>query len=189
MFLLEFVRDKTKHFDESHDINHAIAVYSNAIEIANIEFPNCDTKILRYASLLHDVCDHKYKHSISLDDLHAFIKSKLSKEQAQIVIDVIDNVSYSIEIKGKRCLSTHLSQKYLDIVSDADRLEAIGDIGIKRCIAYTRATNGKVPEDVVKHCREKLVKLYNDGYIKTVRGRELAAPRHQVIDAYISQNH
>jgi uncharacterized protein len=189
MFLLEFVRDHTSHFDESHDINHAIAVYSNAVDIANIEFKDCDKKILRYACLLHDVCDHKYTTSISFEKLCEYIKSILSEEQAKIVIDVIDNVSYSKQIKRNRNVSSPLTQRYLDIVSDADRIEAIGEVGIQRCIAYTIATNGKVPEDVVEHCRQKLIKLYSDGFIITKRGRELAEPRHAIIDAYICQNH
>lgn len=50
--LLQFVRDHTNHFDASHDINHAIAVYQNAMLIAKEELPNYDDDILQYACLL-----------------------------------------------------------------------------------------------------------------------------------------
>ena len=50
--LLQFVRDHTNHFDASHDINHAIAVYQNAMLIAKEELPDYDDDILQYACLL-----------------------------------------------------------------------------------------------------------------------------------------
>jgi len=64
--LLQFVEKYTSHCDESHDINHALAVYNNATNIANNDYPEHDPDIIMYASLLHDVCDHKYHASITL---------------------------------------------------------------------------------------------------------------------------
>jgi uncharacterized protein len=182
--LMDFVIQHTSTFDVSHDVNHAISVYENALDIANHDYPFIDKNILMYACLLHDVCDHKYEHSVSKEERNEFIHKQLNNlQQAQCVIDVIENISYSQEVKGKRKTLPYPSCVYQDIVSDADKLEAIGQVGLDRCIAFTLARGGKVPTDVVQHCHEKLLKL-KDNYIKTQRGKELAEPLHNVIDEY-----
>lgn len=182
--LMDFVIQHTSTFDTSHDINHAIAVYENALDIAKHDYPLLNTKILMYACLLHDVCDHKYTHSVSKQERNEFIYRQLNNiEHSQCVIDVIENISYSQEVKGKRNTLKHPDCLYQDIVSDADKLEAIGKVGLERCIAFTIARGGKVPEEIVEHCQDKLLKL-KDNYIKTKRGKELAEPLHNVIEKY-----
>lgn len=182
-----FVRLHTKDFDDSHNIEHALAVYKNAKTIAIEVYPNYDPDIIRFSAMLHDVCDHKYKdkHSISKQERDEFIKSHLGQEKGQIVIDIIENMSYSKEVKGLR-KSVH--QPYLNILSDADKLEAIGTIGINRCIDYTKAHGGRVPEDVIEHCHEKLLRLYNDCFIRTEKGRQMALPLHKEIEDYVLSN-
>ena len=182
--LMDFVIQHTSTFDSSHDVNHAISVYGNALDIANHDYPFIDKKILMYACLLHDVCDHKYEHSVTKEERNDFIHKQLNNtEHSQCVIDVIENISYSQEVKGKRKTLPHPKCVYQDIVSDADKLEAIGKVGLDRCIAFTLARGGKVPDEVVEHCHQKLLKL-KDNYIKTKRGKELAEPLHNVIDEY-----
>lgn len=182
--LMDFVIQHTNTFDTSHDVNHAIAVYENALDIAEHDYPLIDKKILMYACLLHDVCDHKYKHSVTKQERNDFIYKQLNNPRhSQCVIDVIENISYSQEVKGNRKTLEYPDCIYQDIVSDADKLEAIGQIGLDRCIAFTVARGGKVPDEVVEHCHEKLLKL-KDGFIKTKRGKELAEPLHNVILEY-----
>jgi uncharacterized protein len=181
--VFDFVKTYTSQFDESHDANHALSVYYNAIKIANEDYPEYDHEIILYASLLHDVCDHKYTNTIKKEELYDYIKSKLTYEKAEIVMDIINNISYSREISGQR---KNVHQPYLDIISDADRLEAIGEIGIKRCIIYRKTKNGKIPEDIIEHCHEKLLRLYNDGFIRTKTGRIMAEPLHKFIENYVS---
>ena len=137
--LLQFVRDHTKHFDASHDINHAIAVYQNAVLIAKEELPDYDDDILQYACLLCDVCDHKYANALPKFELHKYISQQLCEEKAQVVIDVVDNMSFSQEVK---CLHKKLETPYQDIVSDADKLEALGEGGLERCIVFTEEFGG-----------------------------------------------
>lgn len=186
--LLKFVTLHTKEFDSSHDVHHAVAVYRNALDIAKYDYLFLNQRILMYACLLHDVCDHKYNHSLSKEDRNAFIQNQLvNPVESQCVIDVIENISYSQEAKGLRKTLPFPDCMFQDIVSDADKLEALGQVGLDRCIAFTHATGGKVPDEVIQHCHEKLLKL-KDNYIRTTRGKELAIPLHQVIVDYVNKN-
>ena len=186
--LLEFVTRHTQHFDDSHNVQHALDVYKNAVTIAITDYPEYDDDILQYACMLHDVCDHKYAdESISMEALTQFVYDSLPEAKATLVLDIINNISYSQEIKGKRktLSETGGHRMYQDIVSDADKLEAIGTVGIDRCIAYTRKCSGVIPADVVKHCHEKLLTLYPGNYIRTPTGRMLAGPLHDQIVSYM----
>jgi uncharacterized protein len=182
--LVNFVTFHTSQFDESHDINHALAVYKNALDIADHDYPDVDKDILMYACLLHDVCDHKYSHSLSKEERNTFIDEQFNDtEKSRCVIHVIDNISYSQEVQGKRLILPYPQNIYQDIVSDADKLEALGQVGLQRCITFTLARGGHVPQDVVKHAHEKLLRL-KDHFIRTKRGKELAEPLHNVIAEY-----
>lgn len=187
-YLVTFVKQSTLSFDESHGLDHALKVTNNAIDIATKLDAGCDIKFLRFVAMLHDVRDHKYSDSITSDQLYQFINLYYDDYDTGRILDIINNISYSKQIKGKRNLLIKIDQIYLDIVSDADRLEAIGQIGLDRCITYTLATGGKVPEDVITHCHEKLLRLLPDGFIVTEPGKELAEPLHQVIVDYCSNN-
>lgn len=205
--LNKFVYQSTKMFDESHNWQHANKVYENTMKIARAMInkdkekgKEYDEGILTYASKLHDVCDHKYPNSISREALIDFIKSAFWDVRSHYVIDIIENISFSKEFSGKchdfsEVMISHKNnngwtslQEYITIVADADRLEAIGNIGITRCEQFIRARGGKVPENVVQHCYDKLLRLYDDHYIKTDYARELALPLHQEIVAYVREH-
>ncbi len=192
IILQNFVKESTKHFDDSHNIDHAMKVYLSTINIANSLQPDLTYKlesdILVYASMLHDVCDHKYPNSIPRQILIDFIISRLDDDKCNRIMKIIDNVSYSKEAKHQCERLSEPDNIHLIIIADADRLEAIGEIGIQRCKTYTLITGGKVPEDVVQHCHDKLLKLYNDNFIKTPYARQLAAPLHQIIVDYVKDN-
>jgi hypothetical protein len=84
-----------------------------------------------HAALLHDVCDHKYPQSIPRASLDAYILAQLGEAKARDVCFLIDNVSFSKEDKVRKGLAKaeetpkHL-ERYLAVLRDADRLEAIG---------------------------------------------------------------
>ena len=194
--VMTFVKISTAHFDSSHNHEHAWKVYESAIKIMEAEAKGqaFDYELIATAAMLHDVCDHKYPESIPRESLDAFIVSKVGEKKAQDVIFLIDNVSFSKEDKVRKGLATsppvpdHLKM-YLDVLRDADRLEAIGQIGIDRCIAYSLSIGRKIPEDVIVHCHEKLLRLYEEHFIVTDMGRELAKPLHQVIVDYVVAQH
>ncbi|KAI8897481.1 hypothetical protein BC833DRAFT_593704 [Globomyces pollinis-pini] len=151
--------------------------------------------IVRYAAMLHDVCDHKYPNSISKDDLYGFITSNLGKTKSDRIQSIIDNVSYSKEARGQRETLPEPDQTYLTALSDGDRIEALGYGGVLRCKEFSRAKYGctcaKSVEDcscvdsyVMEHMHEKLLKLY-DHFIVTKKGKELALPLHQELVDYV----
>ena len=185
--VLDFVKECTREFDESHDYNHAIVVYDNAKKIMDSFDIEYDYDILMFSALLHDVRDHKYPKSISEKDLEAFVGKHLSNKVG-IVMKIINNISFSKEQCGKRDEFTYPYILYLDAISDSDRLQALGSVGIKRCEMFVEARGGDVPEDVVRHCHEKLLRLLPEKFIKTEYGRKLAEPLHQEVLDYVNKN-
>lgn len=149
--VLDFVINYTKDvFDESHDWRHAVRVAYTATKILN-------NKYVLYLALLHDVCDHKYPEAIPREALSRYINDKLS--EYKLIDDMIDKVSFSKQ-------KTHDKvNPVLEAVRDADRLEAIGEIGVIRCIQYGERIGGEIPHDVIRHCYDKLLRLVPEGYI------------------------
>jgi len=173
----EFVKESVKDYDESHDFSHAQRVVRNAFEIAEEEdLDSTSLEIIHLASLLHDVDDHKYGNG-------GAVKKFLEKEQyehAEVVLDIISKVSYSKEIKNP---GQEMSIE-AKIVQDADRLDAIGAIGIARCFVFTTIRKEKI-YDAITHFYEKLLKL--KGMMKTKKGRELAKLRHDLMVLFLRE--
>lgn len=189
--LYNFVKESTKSIDESHDFKHAIAVCANTLHIARKIFSSETYKryepILVYSAMLHDVCDHKYKEeSISRATLDDFVYSELGQKKGMVVLDIIDNISFSKEIKDNL---KHLGKYQIlrDIVSDADKIEALGSIGIQRCLAYSRKIQPEAEEEdiylnALQHCSEKLLHLWSD-YLRTNEGKKMSYFLHiQIVD-------
>jgi hypothetical protein len=98
------------------------------------------------------------------------------------VLNIIDNISYSEEAKGKLITLQEPYQTYRDIISDADKIEALGEVGLRRCIQFSEAHNG----NVIEHCHEKLLKLLPNGFIRTESGKKLAISGHEFILNYVN---
>lgn len=202
----EFTKKCLINRDSSHDYNHALNVLNNSLKIWNemdgeLEYKMIDKHslpanlkpdvILTISSLLHDVCDHKYK---DIEDLTSKLDNFLLSLGAysDVVKLIVDNISYSKEINKKLDKLEPQVEFLRNVVSDADKLEAIGEIGIERCFAYEKFVNPHFSEDsikskVVKHCMDKLVNIY-PYYIKTIGGSLLAAERHKYINEWLSLN-
>ena len=181
--VIDFVKTNTSSYDESHDFNHALSVFENCQKIVELEGLDVDWDIIGYSALLHDVCDHKYTSSITKDELFRFIEENLNHEKAKHVLSIIDNVSYSKEAKGKLTTLQEPYQTYRDVISDADKIEALGEVGLRRCIQFSEAHNG----NVIEHCHEKLLKLLPNGFIRTKAGKELAKNGHEFILNYVNK--
>ena len=191
--LSDFVKETCKGRDDSHGHAHMKAVAEMTRYIVEQDFNDESGHLMLdaiTAAWLHDIADHKYDHDGTLEQrLDEF--GDVNIWNYQEIKHVIKYVSYSTENKAilagtplnfQAILGAYYSQ-IRDIVSDADKLEAIGKIGIKRAIEYTTETNPsfttqQVIDDVYKHAHEKLLRLATQ-FIKTPLARSIATRRHQ----------
>ena len=191
-----FVKEYMSQYDASHDYSHIQRVLALAQHILGVEqrsHPTIlyDPTIVTLAALLHDVGDHKYitpSASDETEDPTTLVKSTLISlgaplEQACYVQTIVKSVSYSHEVLNPTHVRGVLLQHpELAIVQDADRLDAIGAVGIGRTFTYGGAKGRKGAgmegmEDTINHFEEKLVHL--EGMMKTEEGRRLARVRTQ----------
>jgi uncharacterized protein len=202
--LSDFVKFSTAKLDESHDYFHMLKVVLNTLDIIENDYTNHENyyelkKLALIVAWLHDVRDHKYLELSISESLFKLKIQELSKlylndEYANQIILIIDNISFSKENKKKLddTLFSPLSYTVLKIVADADRLEAIGQIGIERCTKYgtdkLKIDPKEVIYHVIYHAYEKLLRLYPENFIKTERGKFLAKPLHQEMVDYVKSN-
>jgi HD superfamily phosphodiesterase len=73
-------------------------------------------------------------------------------------------------------------------VRDGDRLEALGEIGIWRCETFVKQRGGIVPDDVVQHCYDKLLRLVPENFIQSTAAMNEARRRHNIIVKYVRDN-
>lgn len=179
--VFNFVLASTKHFDNLHDYKHALRVAFNATKILN-------TKLVLHLALLHDVCAN-YPESIPREELSKWIESNLPQYQAlswvgkyNYLDEMIEMISFSKQPHKK---PMHVA---IEAVRDANRIDALGEIGIDRCITYILKKGGKIPDDVIKHCYGKLLRLVPENYIVTNIGRELAKSGHNYIVDYVIEH-
>lgn len=161
-----YVKETCKNRDPSHGYKHMKEVAITSLDIyRNITNNYSDTLITKIilSSWLHDVNDHKYKDN-HLDSMRNFISNY---QDADCILNIIDKISFSKEVKCPNFLETLNEEDLLvrNIVSDADKLKAIGDIGLIRCIQFIleRVENislNDLYDQVYEHCKEKLFKLW-----------------------------
>ena len=130
---IAFVKEKLDNAEGGHDWFHIERVYKNSILIALEE--DCDIMVVKLGALLHDIADSKFHdgdETIGPKTARAFLESEnVFEETINHVINIIENISF----KGGN-FENKFSSKELEIVQDADRLDAIGAIGIARTFNY-----------------------------------------------------
>jgi uncharacterized protein len=198
---IKFVKETLAGAEAGHDWFHIERVYKTALNINDRE--NGDLLTVTLAALLHDIADSKFNNGDEeAGPLLAgtFLSSlKLTAEVILHVQQIIRNLSYKASLAG---VSFH--SKELDIVQDADRLDAMGAIGIARAFTYGGYKNRTMyepgivsrPEQdkegyknstapTINHFYEKLLLL--KGLMKTSAGRTMAAQRHDFMLLYLDQ--
>ncbi|KAH8671130.1 HD domain-containing protein [Xylariales sp. PMI_506] len=177
----EYVREYMSHYDGSHDFNHIQRVLGLARHIyaQSPPTPALDLQTVILSALLHDVGDKKYLKPD--EDASTLVRNLLlsfgaDEELAQKVQAVCLGVSYSSEVKDPARVQ-ELVRIYpeLAVVQDADRLDAIGAVGIGRCFTFGGARTERAMDKTVEHFDEKLVRLI--GMMKTDIGQKLAKER------------
>ena len=169
-----------------HDYFHIERVVTNARKIVKKE--NADAFLVELAAWVHDIGDYKLHDGVDKAEelITAFLTSiEVDSETINRVNEIVSQVSFS---KGNKPTSIEA-----EIVQDADRLDAIGAVGIARCFAYGGSTGNLLfnPEDQsknassVQHFYDKLFKLKD--LMNTTTAKEIAAERHQYMDGFIQQ--
>lgn len=211
----EYVRSDLKNVDCSHDWNHINRVRSNALRILKNEqiegrFLNVDLLVIEFAALMHDLGDFKYTKDHSAGQrmvkefLSGYLNKGVSEEQMEKVGLIVGNISFRHELSHG--MSADLPEELL-IVQDADRLDAIGAVGIARCFAFSGAMkrpfytesdrqikSGITAEEynrqaetgggsAVAHFYEKLLKLKD--LMKTESGKRIAFERNEFMKEFI----
>jgi len=198
---IAFVKKELENAEGGHDWFHIERVYKNALLIANGE--NCDILIVQLGALLHDIADSKFHdgdETVGPKKARLFLESKNVPENKIVpVINIIENISFKGGHEAKK-----FSSLELDIVQDADRLDAIGAIGIARTFNYGGFKNRAIynPEinpnlnmskeeyknsdaPTINHFYEKLLLLKDKMNTKT--GKEIAAQRHEFMELFLNQ--
>lgn len=181
----EFVKNRLKDDKSGHDWHHTLRVFENALDIVKKEGITVDLTVVKLGALFHDVADYKFGYSD--EDRKNIIKNavgnyNLSEEQVNHIIYIANNTSFS---KGKS-LETLESK----IVQDADRLDALGAIGIARAFTYGGFLKRDIynidgDNDTISHFYEKLLKLKD--LMNTEAGKKEAFQREQFMVTFLKQ--
>ena len=198
---VNYVKETLAGAEAGHDWFHIERVYKTAKGINAIE--QGDTLTVALAALLHDIADSKFNggdEEIGPHKAGLWMKTLEIPEAVIVhVQEIIRNMSYKASLGEVR-----FSSKELDIVQDADRLDAIGAIGIARAFTYGGYKNRAmydpgIPADLnmskevyknstaptINHFYEKLLRLKD--LMKTSTGKQLAEDRHQFMLIYLGQ--
>lgn len=195
-----FVKQKLGNDASGHDWYHIDRVRKTALYIKKKE-NNGNELIIELASLLHDIADIKLNSSLEKGqkDLMDFIHSlPLSVEEKNHILAVIESISYN---GGHGIAPSSIEAK---IAQDADRLDAIGAIGIARTFAYggkkgsliydptiphreqlTEAEYRQNNSTSIHHFYEKLLKLKD--LLHTETAKQIARKRHQLLEDFLAE--
>ena len=196
-----FVKERLQNAEAGHDWFHVERVYKNSLLIATQE--ECDLNIVKLAALLHDIADSKFHNgdeTIGPKVAREFLESqKASEEVISHVVNIIENISF----KGGN-FEKKLTSKELEIVQDADRLDALGAIGIARTFNYggfknrplylpdtapnlhmTKEEYKNSEAPTLNHFYEKLLLLKDK--MNTETGKKIALERHKFMENFLSQ--
>ncbi|WP_027379854.1 HD domain-containing protein [Chryseobacterium daeguense] len=198
---VEFVKEKLEGAEAGHDWFHIERVWKLSKKIAETE--ECNQEVVELAALLHDIADPKFHHgdeTIALQVSRDFLESQdASEELIEQVLFIIKNISF----KNRGEVPENLPVE-LKIVQDADRIDAIGAIGIGRTFNFGGYKNNpmydpniepklNMPKEeykksngtTINHFYEKLLLLKD--LMNTEKGKEIAGQRHDFMLKFLDQ--
>lgn len=198
---IAFVKDTLVDAEGGHDWFHTLRVYNNSLLISKKE--DVDSFIVSLGALLHDIADSKFTNgdeTIGPKLAREFLTSiQVEKNVMEHVILIIENISYGGGNETQKFKSPEL-----DVIQDADRLDALGAIGIARTFNYGGFKNRalynpdiqpnlnmskeeykKSTAPTLNHFYEKLLLLKDRMNTKT--GQQIAANRHEFMVQYLEQ--
>ena len=198
---INFVKQKLQHAEAGHDWYHIERVYKNSLFIASTE--NCNLQIVQLGALLHDIADSKFHNgdeTIGPKVAKQFLESQnVSQSIINQVVFIIENISF----KGGNFQRENSSVE-LQIVQDADRLDALCAIGIARTFNYggfknRQLYNPEIQPDLkmtkeqyknndaptINHFYEKLLLLKDK--MNTATAKKMAQQRHDYMEGFLKQ--
>lgn len=218
-----WVREELAHNDGSHDYWHIHRVRATAMALAREESTTrgdaVDEEVIELAALMHDVKDWKYADggdaNAGRDAVRAFLTScGYDEEKTEKICAIVRYIGFKSELAGDGDAEYARATNSIEfkIVQDADRLDAIGAIGIARTFCFGGARNNPMhvpgveperaltaeayaknqtsvdrPNTTINHFHEKLFTLRDK--MKTDAGRRRAAARHDVMVRFVEQFH
>lgn len=188
LYIENKVKDWHRGESSGHDFSHIERVRNNARKIA-LHYPHADVNVVICAALLHDVADHKLIDINSRDGVYEMMEKWIKEAggdaiTTQHIIHICQNISYSTRDKNK---SLSIEGQ---IVQDADRLDAIGAIGIARTFAYGGAKSRPMygeedGNDTISHFYEKLLNIKE--MMNTPIAHQMAKERHLFMEEFLSR--
>lgn len=198
---IDFVKKTLENAEAGHDWFHIERVYKTALTINKVE--KGDELIVSFAALLHDIADPKFNNGdeeLGPNLAETFLKSiGVDVETTSQVKLIIQHMSFKNSFDGAA-----FSSKEMQIVQDADRLDAIGAIGIARAFTYggfknrvlydpeikpelhrTKETYKNTTAPTINHFYEKLLLLKD--MMNTQTGKKIALQRHNFMLQYLDQ--
>ncbi len=199
---IDFVKETLQNAEGGHDWFHIERVYKNAKLIALHE--DVDLFIVELAALLHDIADAKFHEgdeTIGPKKAVLFLKTQdITPDAITHIVAIIANMSFSKSLAKKQVFTSLEMQ----VVQDADRLDAIGAIGVSRAFNYggfknrplynpsikpnttiTKEAYQKSTSPTINHFHEKLLLLKDK--MNTQTGKDIAKKRHDFMEHFLAQ--
>lgn len=174
---IDYVENIFDGNSDGHGADHSLRVYNNALNIRKSY--ECKELYVDLGALLHDVDDHKLFKNKNNENARKFLcENDFDSEATEDIIEIINSVSFT-KNKGTKPKTLEAS-----IVQDADRLDAIGAIGVARTFMYS-GKNGRGIEDSLKHFDEKL--LFLKGMMNTDKAKGIAERRDKFMREFLAE--
>ena len=198
---IDFVKKELEGAEAGHDWFHIERVYKNALHLLKTE--QADEQVVLLGALLHDIADSKFHEgdeTIGPKKAYDFMTTiEIPEDVKKHVVQIIENISF----KGGN-FEKDFRSKELEIVQDADRLDAIGAIGIARTFNYGGFKNHPLYDPAIQpklqmskdeykkhqgttinHFYEKLLLLKD--LMNTETGKKMALKRHQYMEGFLER--
>lgn len=186
----EFSKQKMKNYDGGHDWQHIARVRALAKHI-NDEVQLADPFLLDIAAILHDAADSKFNNQVDrYAEMNEFLAETGMQPVKDRIIEAIKNVSFS-----NKNPHGNLKDPVLLVLQDADRLDAIGAVGVARAFSYggfrknpvylPPDETGTLPPSTIAHFYDKLLKLKD--LMNTPTGKRMAEERHLFLEMFLER--
>ena len=175
----EFVLSQMVKNDAAHDCDHILRVVALTKELC-VAYPQANAFRAELLAWLHDMTDDKLASNIGASSVYEFLRElTVPEEDVRFVLDGLHYISY----RKYPILPPEVPLE-IRIVQDADRIDAIGAVGIARTFAFGGAKSRSL-DDSLNHFDEKLLLLYD--LLNTEAAKRIALPRHQFLQAFYQQ--